>query len=121
MHNQAVRALLQLPICAAEDQHLQELQAQSCDAADSPRQMSLVTDREALKPVVALQETRSSAIWKPDPVMQSNVELTNGRPDFEAILKDIQVSPCSTARSLACLHDWQAPRSLRGGHQACIP
>ncbi|CAK0738048.1 hypothetical protein CVIRNUC_000986 [Coccomyxa viridis] len=37
-----------------------------------------------------MPETRSSAIWKPDPVMQSNVELTNGRPDFEAILKDIQ-------------------------------
>lgn len=42
---------------------------------------------------MTLQEVRSSKIWKPDPVMQSNVELTNGRPDFEAILKDIQVSP----------------------------
>ena len=82
--------------------------------------MSLVTDKEALKPVAALQEVRSSAIWKPDPVMQSNVELTNGRPDFEAILKDIQVSPFSNARSLACLHDWQVPTSLRGSHQACI-
>ena len=62
-------------------------------------------DKEALKPVVALQEVRSSAIWKPDTVMQSNVELTNGRPDFEAILKDIQVSSSLNARFLACLND----------------
>ena len=88
----AVRALLQPPVCATEDQLLQELQARPCDGADSSSQMSVAFDKEAPKPGMALQEVRSSAIWKPDPVMQSNVELTNGRPDFEAILKNIQVS-----------------------------
>lgn len=37
------------------------------------------------------QEMRSSKIWKPDPLVHSNVLLTNGRPNFEEILKEIQV------------------------------
>jgi hypothetical protein len=37
------------------------------------------------------QEVTSSNFWAPDPQLPSNVELTNGRPDFETILKGIQV------------------------------
>lgn len=37
------------------------------------------------------QEIRSSRIWKPDPVRQVNVQVTNGRPNWENVLKDIQV------------------------------
>ncbi|KAK9901249.1 hypothetical protein WJX75_002422 [Coccomyxa subellipsoidea] len=36
------------------------------------------------------QEVTSSNFWAPDPQLPSNVELTNGRPDFETILKGIQ-------------------------------
>ena len=41
--------------------------------------------------LLLLQETRSSMIWKPDPVRQVNVQVTNGRPDWELVLKEIQV------------------------------
>ena len=48
------------------------------------------------------QEVTPSNFWAPDPQLHSNVELTNGRPDFETILKGIQVSTMSCYFDLLC-------------------
>ncbi len=60
-------------------------------SAESVQRQRCMTD--LLTDGVVLQEVNSPKAWEPDPQIHSNVVLSSGRPDFEAILKGIQVSP----------------------------
>ncbi len=62
---------------------------------------------------ILLQEVSSTKPWQPEPQAHPCVTLTYGRPDFQAILKGVQVRTCLHLCSR--LHLCQRPLALSQG------